>query len=291
MRVVLSGDGGDEVFGGYPKYRVDAVLRRGGRVAELGLRAGPPSTSTGRTHRQLDRALGDDVDPRAASPLGVVVSDDGVDGRRSRSWHPGLSDGPVVERLASRLAEAAEPYAAVDDGRRMLLADLFTYLPDNMLLRSDKVLMAGSLEGRMPLVDVEVVSRASAAPAGARASLRQPKRILREATESLVPSELVGGPKKGFPVPIERFLVEDGRQARRAAAAVGPLPRAEASSDRTRFVRPFVARPSSRTSSALFVLTSFELWARANLDQVTTQPPPARSSWTGCSGGDDTVAA
>src|SRR5207247_4588105 len=79
-------------------------------------------------------------------------------------------------------------------------------------LRSDKVLMGGSLEGRMPLLDVEVVRRVAAAPARARSSLLKSKRVLREGTNSLVPADLRGGPKRGFPVPIERFLVEEGRE-------------------------------------------------------------------------------
>ena len=274
VRVVLSGDGGDEVFGGYPKYRVDAVLRRGGRAAEIALRAFLRARSTGRTHRQLDRAIGT-LSIREPLPRWVswfrTMDASTVDALLA----PGVSDRPVVERLAARLNGMLEPYATVDAGRRMLLADLFTYLPDNMLLRSDKVLMAGSLEGRMPLVDVAVVSRASAAPAGSRASLRHPKQILREATASLVPSELIGGPKKGFPVPIEQFLVEDGRKL------VERLLLSDRSLGRGVF-RPDALRACVRGeseqalgSSALFVLTSFELWARANIDQVTAQPPAA----------------
>jgi asparagine synthase (glutamine-hydrolysing) len=274
VRVVLSGDGGDEVFGGYPKYRLDAALRRGGRAAELTLRAAIRAMSRRRTHRQLERAS-ETLSIREPLLRWVSWFRTMEPTALDRLLAPGGSDGPIVERLAERLRATLAPFAEVDAGRRMLLADLFTYLPDNMLLRSDKVLMAGSLEGRMPLVDVEVVNRASAAPAGARASLRQPKRILREATESLIPSELVGGPKKGFPVPIERFLVEGGRQlVEGLLLSDRSLSRGIFRADALRAAVLGGAGTALRPA-ALFVLTSFELWARANLDQVTTGPPPA----------------
>jgi Asparagine synthase len=75
---------------------------------------------------------------------------------------------PIEEWLATGLGTALSAYDRVDAVRQMLLADLLTYLPDNMLLRSDRVLMAGSLEGRMPLMDVALVERATAASAGSR---------------------------------------------------------------------------------------------------------------------------
>lgn len=271
VRVALSGDGGDEVFGGYPKYRADALVRRGGRAAALALLATLKILSARRTHRQLDRAAGT---LSIRDPLVRWVS-------WFRTMEPStleellaaeLVDSPVPERLAGGLADLLASYPEVDEGRRMLLGDLFTYLPDNMLLRSDKVLMAGSLEGRMPLLDVEVVRRATAAPAGARASVWRSKRVLREATQTVVPSELRGGPKRGFQVPVERFLVEDGRDL------IERLLLSERCLSRGIF-RPDVlrkavvgSREAGLSSSALFVLASFELWARANVDRVSTRP-------------------
>jgi asparagine synthase (glutamine-hydrolysing) len=270
VRVVLSGDGGDEIFGGYPKYRADALLRRGGRAAALALRASLEIMDRRPTHRQLGRAA-DTVSIR--DPLIRWVS-----------WFrtPGTvtdllsqQGNAVPEVLAARIGHALEQFGHVDDGRRMLLADLVTYLPDNMLLRSDKVLMAGSLEGRMPLMDVQLVERATAASAGSRSALRSGKRILREAVEDLTPSELLDGPKRGFPVPIERFLVDDARDV------VDGLLRSERFLSRDVFdpdrVRAAVARDSEHPlpDRALFVLASFELWARANVDDVSVRPKPA----------------
>jgi asparagine synthase (glutamine-hydrolysing) len=274
VRVALSGDGGDEVFGGYPKYRADALLRQGGRAAELALRSAVRIASARRTHRQLSRAA-ETLSIREPLVRWVswfrTIEPTVLD----RILTPEVRDGPVVERLASRLSEMLRPYVGVDAGRRMLLADFFTYLPDNMLLRSDKVLMGGSLEGRMPLLDVEVLRRATAAPAGSRASVLQPKRVLRRATASIVPNELRGGPKRGFPVPIEQFLVEDGRElVERLLLSERCLSRGIFRPDALR--KAVAGTPDERVGAAsLFVLTSLELWARANVDCVSTKPPDA----------------
>ena len=162
----------------------------------------------------------------------------------------------------------------------MLLGDLFTYLPDNMLLRSDKVLMGGSLEGRMPLLDLALVQRATAAPAAQRSSLRRPKRVLREASKRIAPRELGAGPKRGFPVPVERFLVEDGRQLVEALLLSDRcLSRGVFAPDALRGI--VTGTSGAISASSLFTLASFELWARMNVDDVSTSPPEPDSRSAG----------
>ena len=271
VRVVLSGDGGDEVFGGYPKYRADALLRSGGRAAALAMRASLGIIGRRPTYRQLGRAA-DTLAIRDSllrwvswfRTPGAVTDLLSVDGQEAR----------VPEALASRLADALEPFDGVDESRRMLLGDLATYLPDNMLLRTDKVLMAGSLEGRMPLMDVRLVERAIAA-SSARTVLAKGKSRLRDAVGDLIPSVLLNAPKRGFPVPLESLLVDDGRMAvERLLLSDRFLGRGIFDPDR---VRKAVPRDSMRRlpDRALFVLASFELWARANVDDVTVLPKPA----------------
>ena len=281
VRVALSGDGGDELFGGYPKYRADALLRSGGRASTLALGGLLGLLARKRTHRQLRRAVDtlgiDEPLVRWVSWFRTADAD-----RLESLLAPRIADGPIPERLAANLGALLAPYAGLDEGRRMLLGDFWTYLPDNMLLRSDKVLMAGSIEGRMPLLDRELVERASAAPARSRSGLLRSKRLLRRALEESVPRALRGGPKRGFPVPIECFLVSEGRER------VEQLLLSERSLSRGIFrpdaLRAAVRGPVSERlgDSALFVLASFELWARANVDQVTTSPPGAAETlWRG----------
>jgi len=272
VRVVLSGDGGDEVFGGYPKYRADAALRLGGRGAALALRAAIAVRSLRRTHSRLARAA-ETVSIRDPELRWVSWFRTMERATIDSLLAPSLVREPVAERLATALEERLGPYSALDDGRRMLLGDLFTYLPDNMLLRSDKVLMGGSVEGRMPLLDAELVQRVSSAPAGSRSSLLRGKRVLREAVQNIVPAPLQGGTKRGFPVPVAEFLAEDGRRL------TEHLLLSERCADRGIFepdaIRAALTGPGgSRIPSAgLFALASFELWARVNVDDVSVEPP------------------
>ena len=82
----------------------------------------------------------------------------------------------------------------------MLIGDFLTYLPDNMLLRADKVLMAASVEGRLPLLDRRLVERVSRRPAGERFGWRTGKTLFRSAIRDLLPPEVLQAPKRGFPV-------------------------------------------------------------------------------------------
>lgn len=271
VSVVLSGDGGDEVFGGYPKYRADALLRAGGPAAGLALGGALRLLGRRRSHRQLHRAA------RTVSIRDPLT--------RWSAWFrsfepealqdllaPELAPQTTATSLTAPLARVLEPYDRLDDGRRMLLGDLFTYLADNMLLRSDKVLMAASLEGRMPLLDIDIVTRASRSSAGDRFSLRASKRTLRAAIETIVPIDVLRGPKRGFPVPLERFLVDDAR------STLERLVLSERALSRGIFrpgnLRALVnGEDSSLRPRELFVLASLELWLRANVDAVTTSPP------------------
>jgi asparagine synthase (glutamine-hydrolysing) len=155
----------------------------------------------------------------------------------------------------------------------MLVGDFLTYLPDNMLLRSDKVLMGASVEGRMPLLDHHVVERVSDVSARDRVKRRTPKALLREATADLVPEPIMSGVKRGFPVPIASFLLDNDRSPLRA------LLHSERLADRGLFDRAALsslaagAAGQSSRELKLFTVASLELWLRANVDEVRDSPP------------------
>ncbi len=271
VKVALTGDGGDEVFGGYPKYRADAVLRMGGRPGALVVNAVLRAMSLQRSHRQLGRAARSALirDPlvRWASWFRSIEVD-----QLEALLTPELAEGVSAASLAAPLARVLAPYSQLDAGRRMLLGDLFTYLPDNMLLRSDKVLMAASLEGRMPLLDIDIVTRSSRSAARDRASLRGSKHVVREAIGGLIPENVLRQPKRGFPVPLERFLVEGARAYLESLILSDrALSRDIFQPDRLRAgVRGHEAQIGARQ---LFVLASLELWMRANVDSLSVRPP------------------
>jgi asparagine synthase (glutamine-hydrolysing) len=165
----------------------------------------------------------------------------------------------------------------------MLIGDLLTYLPDNMLLRSDKVLMSASLEGRMPLLDYRIVERATSTPAAERSSIRTPKQLLRRATGDLVPGEIASAPKRGFTVPVARFLLSDDERPLQS------LILSERALDRGIFDVEGLKRVASGRSREpdnelkVFTLGALELWLRTNVDAVATEPPQSAATREGSS--------
>jgi asparagine synthase (glutamine-hydrolysing) len=142
-----------------------------------------------------------------------------------------------------------------------------------MLLRADKVLMAASVEGRMPFVDRDVVERVARVPIGARAGLRSAKAVLRRAVADLVPPEILRQPKRGFPVPVARFLLEDpGHKIERLLLSERSLDRGFYDPDE---LRSLVADRNGHGEHELKIFTAaaLELWLRVNVDRVLLEPP------------------
>lgn len=272
VKVVLSGDGGDEIFGGYPKYRAERVLRAG-RLAPLALRIAGNLRATRPSSRRWRRAV-----------KTLSVADPTL---RWASWFrshspeelhrllvPELCAEATPDRLAAPLGDLLRPYEQVDPGRRMLLGDLLTYLPDNMLLRGDKVLMGASIEGRMPLLDYRVVELASRMPASRRTGLRTGKAVLRQAVGNLVPDEILQASKRGFPVPVARFLLADEDRT------LEHLILSERALSRGLFERAELVAllegqglDSLERELRLFTIASLELWLRTNVDEVRLEAP------------------
>jgi len=273
VKVALGGDGGDELFGGYPKYRAERLLRLLGPLARPGLAAAARAGAKRPTHRRLGRAA-ETISIRDQRLRWASWFRSFSPGEIERLVRPDLAPYARVDRLVEPLTAKLAPYAQVDPARRMLLGDFGTYLPDNMLIRTDRVLMAASLEGRVPLLDHRVVERVAATPAGDRMSLRRGKTLLRDAVADLIPGELLNAPKRGFPVPVARMLLEDeSRTLERVLLSERSLSRGLLRADG---VRALVEAPPGAVLERelkLFTLLSLELWLRANVDRVTLAPP------------------
>jgi asparagine synthase (glutamine-hydrolysing) len=271
VKVVLSGDGGDELFGGYPKYRAERILALPTGLPALACRLGVRALRLRPSHRRLGRAaetleIGDPL-LRWASWFRTFAAPEIAELLRPE-LAASASASALVEPLRSRL----EPYGRLDPARRMLIGDLLTYLPENMLLRSDKVLMSASLEGRMPLLDYRIVERATATPAAQRSSIRSPKALLRRATQDLVPEEIASAPKRGFTVPVARFLLSEEEQP------LQKLILSERALDRGIFDVEGLKRVVRGTQGSdhelkLFTLGALELFLRTNVDTVAIEPP------------------
>jgi asparagine synthase (glutamine-hydrolysing) len=204
VKVVLSGEGADELFGGYTIYREPLSLAWANRVPRAGRRA------MGALSGLLPEGMrGKDLLRRASIPLeeryyGNARNFSGEElGRLLRGHDPDLSHVRVTEDLYRRTRAAG-----YDDVTAMQYVDLFTWLRGDILVKADKMTMANSLELRVPFLDREVFEIARSLPLDQRVprGSQATKYALRRAMEQIVPEPILHRRKLGFPVPTADFL-------------------------------------------------------------------------------------
>ena len=209
VKVALSGDGADEVFGGYRKYqgelqagryqRLPAILRRG--AIEPIVAAMPESKQHGllekaRRLRKFVAHAGKPAAERQAGWASLLASTE-VDCLLGRS-----ESDPAAALIAARQAELG----SADTVNAMLYADIGLVLPDDMLVKVDRMGMAHGLEIRSPFLDPAVVELAMGLPGRDKVRPGQGKYVLRRAFADRLPSETFQRPKKGFEAPVARWL-------------------------------------------------------------------------------------
>ena len=221
VKVSLSGDGGDELFGGYYRYAWGQRLWTGLGWVPRPLRAG-----LGRLVRSVPPHAWDRLyaSVRALIPQRLAASNPGdklhklaeilgVEGPDALYYglvslwrspeqvmRPGGREPPTV------LTRPAEWPGLPDFSLRMAYLDLLSYLPDDLLVKLDRAAMSVSLESRVPLLDHRVVELALRMPVGLRMRHGQGKWLLRRVLYRYVPPALVERPKMGFGVPIGEWL-------------------------------------------------------------------------------------
>lgn len=220
VTVALTGDGGDEVFGGYNRYtygermlgRMLSVPKPARRVIAAGI-GRLSSNSWARAHRAVTPMLPSPLQQRLAgeklAKVGRMMSADSIPHMyRSlvSAWQaPGrvVVDGSEHDDLMERVLTSPRPARLLD---RMMLADQLTYLADDQLAKVDRVSMAVSLEARVPLLDHRLVEFSWRLPAEMKIREGTGKRLLREVLYRRVPRTLVERPKMGLSVPLEQWL-------------------------------------------------------------------------------------
>ncbi|AMS04373.1 asparagine synthase (glutamine-hydrolyzing) [Acidipropionibacterium acidipropionici] len=251
VKVVLSGEGGDELFGGYPKYRYASWARAARRIP-----SGPR------------RAVGRLLDARLPPRLG-----------RQRIALRALSAGSEADQLATwfapftreerrgligrppspdRLRRAPE---GVDDVDRMLRNDLAGWLPDNLLERGDRMTMAASVELRPPLLDHRLVEFAFGLPSALKVRDRVPKWLLKQVARRYLPDDVVFRPKVGFRVPLDRWFRAGLRETARDRL-VGGDSFVGSALDRRAVIRLLDRHESGRHDEEIriWTLLSLEVW-------------------------------
>jgi asparagine synthase (glutamine-hydrolysing) len=220
VTVSLSGDGGDELFGGYNRYfwgrkiwrSVGWVPRTLRAAVASGLRAVPPrgwDALAGRVAPLMPasfpaRRVGDNAHKLA----GILAVKDPIEMYRGLVTH--------WEDPAAVVTAGAEPSTALTDQnqwprtgnftRHMMALDLVTYLPDDILVKVDRASMAVSLEARVPFLDHRVVEFASRLPLSMKIRGSTGKLLLRQLLFRYVPQSLIDRPKMGFGVPVDSWL-------------------------------------------------------------------------------------
>ena len=221
VTVSLSGDGGDELFGGYNRYFWGRDIWRAIGWMPRAVRRSASAVVTGLSPERWGGALkrlapvlpsslvhirnpGDKLH-KFAEILAVEGPDAMYLGLISHWKQPasvvlGGSEPPTV--LTDVMAHAASS----DFTERMMYQDALTYLPDDILVKVDRAAMAVSLETRLPMLDHRVFEFAWQLPLSMKIRKGQGKRILRQVLHRHVPRQLVERPKTGFGVPIEAWL-------------------------------------------------------------------------------------
>ncbi len=193
VKVVLSGEGADELFGGYPTYlghKAAGLYRRlPGRAALAGLVNRLP-TSTGKV--TFEFLLKELVAAAELPPL-----------ERHLTWFGALGPDALTVAWASRLLERFPGGPSLN---RLLWLDFLSYLPDNLLAKVDRGTMLASIEARAPYLDREVMELALPLASALKVRGFTSKAILKEAARGLVPRAVIRRRKRGLSVPVARWL-------------------------------------------------------------------------------------
>lgn len=204
-KVVLQGDGGDELFGGYRRYvslRHHALLRRIARWGSGLDGLMPDSIFYRRVRRYMHAYAADDLATtmaRLLTPVDPHSSPEAI-------FAPRLLEELGKVDPFSRYRECQPYFAQHDIPNQMSLVDLMIELPDIFLEKVDRATMAASLEVRVPFLDHDLVDYVVRIPANRKMPWGRKKWLLKEALRGLVPDDILYGPKTGFNVPFGYWL-------------------------------------------------------------------------------------
>ncbi len=268
IKVALSGEGSDELFGGYPTYlgaRLAAYYQRLPRLLRVQLferlqewlPASPEAVPKGLFLRRFLAYADKDPTERHQTWFGIFAPAE-LDQLFTPQW---AGAPPPSQRVLAPMTKILEGACFDDLIAELLYLDFRMYLEDNLLVKVDRASMACSLEMRTPFLDHRLIQFAAGLPADLRVRGFQLKYILKKAVEPWLPRKIIYRQKRGFSVPIARWMREDLK------ALVDRVLDEEKLRRQGLFNAPFVRRLledhwSERADhrKALWALLCFELW-------------------------------
>jgi asparagine synthase (glutamine-hydrolysing) len=274
VTVALTGDGGDEVFGGYERFRAALVARplppALARLARHAVRLAPERNGYYSVRRRLDRffELAErPVEDRYLGWLSIF----------SRNALADLLVEPVTRSVDESIRQAYREATELPALDRILYANFRTYLPDDLAVKADRMSMAASVELRSPFLDTRLVECVASIPARRKVGLRRLKPLLRQAFAELLPTHVWRRRKHGFGVPVGHWFRHDLGEMFEDEVLAGDA--------RTRSLfdhRALSALWEEHQSAAkdhgprLWTLLNLEHWLR--LCESPRRPPRARSA-------------
>jgi len=273
VKVVLTGEGADELFLGYNRYRVAAWNERLGRgyeaVVPQAVRRGVRDIVS-RSPRKARRYLGRSFLGLESGPRSLFCENFAVFGAVQQQ---AMVDPRVLDVAADAHGETMRCYREADGSSldRMSRTDLQTYLP-RLLMKQDAMSMAASIESRVPFLDHELVEHAAALPASAKLRGFTTKAVLRDALAGIVPKEILTRPKMGFPVPLGPWF----------AGPFWPVVREFVLSPRARSRDLFQPKETARLAEEhrvgaanhgerLWLLVNLEIWHRVFIERESPE--------------------
>ena len=255
--VVLTGEGGDELLGGYPRYAWFERAHRLQQTTPRWLRHGVLAASrllpmSQRYHRALDNVLAERTDLE-----------------RHLHWVPGLSPelrAELAPHIPHTTHHAFESFLIPEQGHivhRLMALDMRTWLVDDVLTKMDKMSMAASVEARVPFLDHRLVEFVAGVPLAIKVA-KGPKTLLREAMKGVLPPRTIRRRKHAFQIPLEPWL----------AGPLSGFVREILLDDRARRrgwfdmkgVESLISKNGAGDPQSVWTLLCLELWAREFLD-------------------------
>ena len=214
VTVALAGDGGDENFAGYSKYRVDRTENRlREKTPDILIRHCLPQLAS------MSRMFGGSLAKRANTLLSSLTMDSAAGFHSTNSffnqtlWQSAITPSFATatnnhdpEDLTRHFYNKAD---TEDHLSRILYTDIKTYLPGDILVKVDRMSMANSLETRAPLLDYRVVEYAATIPSRLKLSENETKHIFKKSLESLLTEDILYRKKMGFSVPLANWLRQE----------------------------------------------------------------------------------